>query len=154
MNGGRGDQHDQQGAEANRIEFSNEPWATTLYEPPCCEVLSYARSATGNKGREHGLARVGSVDCCPRHDCSRRRLHQSQDGTGPDRVSDTNATMITWTDGKQAIQITCGMPGGCQQRALAMCKGNYTTLNMDNMPTRGDASVVRGTGTVVVRCAA
>lgn len=72
---------------------------------------------------------------------------------GPDRATDTNATMITWTDGKQAIQITCGMPGGCQNRALAMCKGNYTTLNMDNMPTRGDASVVRGTGTVVVRCA-
>ncbi len=72
---------------------------------------------------------------------------------GPDRSSDTNATMITWTDGKPAIQITCGMPGGCQSRALAMCKGNYTTLNMDNMPTRGDASVVRGAGTVVVRCA-
>ena len=73
---------------------------------------------------------------------------------GPDRNSDTNATMITWTDGKQAIQITCGMPGGCQNRALAMCKGNYTTLSMDNMPIRGDASVVRGPGTVVVRCAA
>lgn len=72
---------------------------------------------------------------------------------GPDRSTDTNATMITWTDGKQAIQITCGMPGGCQNRALAMCKGNYTVLNMENMPTRGDASVVRGTGTVVVRCA-
>jgi len=72
---------------------------------------------------------------------------------GPDRSSDTNATMVTWTDGKQAIQITCGMPGGCQNRALAMCKGNYTTLSMDNMPTRGDASVVRGPGTVVVRCA-
>ena len=74
-------------------------------------------------------------------------------GPGPDRSSDTNATMVTWTDGKQAIQITCGMPGGCQNRALAMCKGNYTTLSMDNMPTRGDASVVRGPGTVVVRCA-
>ena len=72
---------------------------------------------------------------------------------GPDRATDTNATMVTWTDGKQAIQITCGMPGGCQNRALAMCKGNYTTLSMDNMPTRGDASVVRGQGTVVVRCA-
>jgi hypothetical protein len=72
---------------------------------------------------------------------------------GHDRSTDTNATMITWTDGKQAIQITCGMPGGCQNRALAMCKGNYTVLNMDNMPTRGDASIVRGTGTVVVRCA-
>ena len=73
---------------------------------------------------------------------------------GPDRATDTNATMVTWTDGKQAIQITCGMPGGCQNRALAICKGNYTTLSMDNMPTRGDASVVRGQGTVVVRCAA
>jgi hypothetical protein len=73
---------------------------------------------------------------------------------GPDRVTGTDATMITWSDGKQAIQITCGMPGGCQNRALAMCKGNYTTLNMENMPTRGDAAVVRGRGTVVVRCAA
>ena len=72
---------------------------------------------------------------------------------GPDPSSDTTATMVTWTDGKQAIQITCGMPGGCQNRALAMCKGTYTVLNMDNMPTRGDASVVRGKGTVVVRCA-
>jgi hypothetical protein len=73
---------------------------------------------------------------------------------GPDPSSDTDAKMVTWTDGKQAIQITCGMPGGCQNRALAMCKGNYTVLNMDNMPTRGDASMVRGRGTVVVRCAA
>ena len=73
---------------------------------------------------------------------------------GPDPSSDTNATMVTWNDGKPAIQITCGMPGGCQNRALAMCKGNYTVLNMENMPTRGDASVVRGTGTVVVRCGA
>ena len=72
---------------------------------------------------------------------------------GPDPSSDTNATMVTWSDGKQAIRITCGMPGGCQNRALAMCKGNYTVLNMDNMPTRGDAREVRGPGTVVVRCA-
>ena len=72
---------------------------------------------------------------------------------GPDPGTDTDAKMVTWSDGKEAIQITCGMPGGCQNRALAMCKGNYTVLNMDNMPTRGDASVVRGTGTVVVRCA-
>ena len=72
---------------------------------------------------------------------------------GSDPGTDTNATMVTWKDGKEAIQITCGMPGGCQNRALAMCKGNYTVLDMENMPTRGDASVVRGTGTVVVRCA-
>jgi hypothetical protein len=73
---------------------------------------------------------------------------------GPDSRSDTDATTITWTDGKPAIQITCGMPGGCQNRALAMCKGNYATLNMENMPTRGDARAVRGRGTVVVRCTA
>jgi hypothetical protein len=71
---------------------------------------------------------------------------------GPDPRSDTDAKTITWSDGKEALQITCGMPGGCQNRALAMCKGNYVVLNMDNMPTRGDASVVRGAGTVVVRC--
>lgn len=73
---------------------------------------------------------------------------------GPDARSDTNATMITWTDGNQAIQITCGMAGGCQNRAIAMCNGRYATLSMENMPTRGDASFVRGTGTVVVRCTA
>jgi hypothetical protein len=34
-----------------------------------------------------------------------------------------------------------------------MCKGsNYTVLKMDNMPTRGDATVVRGSASVVVRC--
>lgn len=71
---------------------------------------------------------------------------------GRDPNSDTDAKMVTWSDGKEAIQITCGMPGGCQNRALAMCKGSYTVLSMDNMPTRGDASVVRGAGTVVVRC--
>jgi hypothetical protein len=71
---------------------------------------------------------------------------------GPDGRTGTDAKMITWSDGKEAIQITCGMPGGCGTRADAMCNGRYTTLSMDNMPTRGDASVVRGTGTVVVRC--
>lgn len=71
---------------------------------------------------------------------------------GRDPSSDTDAKMVAWSDGKEAIQITCGMPGGCQNRALAMCKGGFTVLSMDNMPTRGDASVVRGAGTVVVRC--
>ena len=113
-----------------------------------------SRSATGNQGGEDmvlcamarwvlvlGVAAL-AVACT-----------EPNRAPGFDCTSDTNATMITWTDGKQAIQITCGMPGGCQNRALAMCKGNYTTLNMDNMPTRGDASMVRGAGTVVVRCA-
>ena len=71
---------------------------------------------------------------------------------GADPSTDSQASMVTWTDGKEAIQISCGMPGGCETRALAMCKGGYTVLDMKNMPTRGDASMVRGTGTVVVRC--
>jgi hypothetical protein len=36
---------------------------------------------------------------------------------------------------------------------VAMCKGpNYTVLNMENMPTRGDMTSVRGPASVVVRC--
>jgi hypothetical protein len=34
-----------------------------------------------------------------------------------------------------------------------MCKGpNYTVLNMENMPTRGDMTMVRGAASVVIRC--
>jgi hypothetical protein len=39
--------------------------------------------------------------------------------------------------------------------AVAMCNstgGNYTALKMDNMPTRGDMTAVRGAASVVVRC--
>jgi hypothetical protein len=71
---------------------------------------------------------------------------------GPDRGTDTQASTITWSDGRPAIQISCGMPQGCETRALAMCNGKYNVLDMKNMPTRGDASVVRGAGSVVVRC--
>ncbi len=76
---------------------------------------------------------------------------KSTPGTDPD--TRTTATMVTWSDGKPAISISCNAPGSCQTRALAMCKGGgYTVLKMDNMPTRGDATVVRGPGSVVVRC--
>ena len=61
---------------------------------------------------------------------------------------------VTWSDGKPAISINCDAPGGCQTRAVAMCKGpNYTVLNMENMPTRGDMTMVRGPASVVIRCA-
>ena len=73
---------------------------------------------------------------------------------GTDAETGTTATMVTWSDGKPAISISCSLPGDCQNRALAMCKGsNFTTLQMDNMPTAGNARVVRGPGSVVVRCA-
>jgi len=73
---------------------------------------------------------------------------------GNDPETRTNATIITWSDGKPAIAISCELPQSCQPRAIAMCKGssNYTVLKMDNMPTRGDMTMVRGPGSVVVRC--
>jgi hypothetical protein len=72
---------------------------------------------------------------------------------GNDPNSRTTASIVTWSDGKPAVSINCDAPGGCQTRAVAMCKGpNYTVLNMENMPTRGDMTSVRGPASVVVRC--
>ena len=71
---------------------------------------------------------------------------------GPDRVSGSEATAVTWSDGKQAYAITCMVPGGCQERALAICKGNYTTLKSENMPMPGTVRSVQGQPSVVVRC--
>lgn len=75
---------------------------------------------------------------------------------GEDPRTQTNATSVTWTDGKPAISITCKEPGACQTRAVAMCNssgGDYTTLRMENMPTRGDMTTLRGAASVVIRCA-
>jgi len=73
---------------------------------------------------------------------------------GNDPSSRTTASAVTWSDGKPAISISCEQPGGCQTRAVAMCKGpNYTVLNMENMPTRGDMTMVRGAASIVIRCA-
>lgn len=71
---------------------------------------------------------------------------------GTDPETRTTATQVTWTDGKPAIAINCDQPGSCQARAIAICGDNYAVLKMDNMPTRGDATVVRGPASVVVRC--
>jgi hypothetical protein len=72
---------------------------------------------------------------------------------GNDPSTRTTATMVTWSDGKPAISINCDLPQSCQPRAVAICKGpNYTVLNMENMPTRGDMTMVRGAASVVVRC--
>jgi len=76
---------------------------------------------------------------------------------GEDPRTETNATQVTWTDGKPAIAISCKEPGACQTRAVAMCNrtnGDYTTLKMENMPTRGDMTAVRGAASVIIRCGA
>jgi hypothetical protein len=72
--------------------------------------------------------------------------------TGRDRASGSQATAITWTDGQPAHAITCMVPGGCQERALAICNGNYTTLKSENMPMPGTVRSVQGQPSVVVRC--
>lgn len=75
-------------------------------------------------------------------------------GLGPDRGTRSNASLVTWTDGKPAYSITCDLPGGCQTRALALCNsGPLTTLKSENMPTVGDVRAVQGPPSVVVRCA-
>jgi hypothetical protein len=74
---------------------------------------------------------------------------------GEDRRTQSNASVVTWTDGKEAIAISCQGPSGCQARAVAMCQqtnGAYTVLKMENMPSRGDLTVVRGPASVVIRC--
>jgi hypothetical protein len=72
---------------------------------------------------------------------------------GTDAETRTTATVITWSDGRPAISIDCEQPGSCQARAIAMCKGpNYNVLKSENMPTRGNATMVRGPASVIVRC--
>lgn len=73
-------------------------------------------------------------------------------GMGPDSASASNASTVTWTDGKPAVAISCGMPSGCQERALAVCKGNYTTLKTENMPSAGTYREPQKAASVVIRC--
>jgi hypothetical protein len=93
--------------------------------------------------RAFGLCIAGAVTACA----------NASSTPGNDPSSGTMASMVTWSDGKPAISISCDQPGGCQTRAVAMCKGpNYTVLKMENMPTRGDMTSVRGAASVVIRC--
>jgi hypothetical protein len=74
---------------------------------------------------------------------------------GNDPATESQASTVTWSDGKPAVSINCKTPGGCQARAVAVCgktSGDYTVLRMENMPTRGDMTEVRGPASVVIRC--
>jgi hypothetical protein len=74
-------------------------------------------------------------------------------GLGPDRGTGSDASLVTWNDGKPAYAIKCDIPGGCQKRALALCSdGSYTTLASENMPTVGNARAVEKPPSVVIRC--
>lgn len=73
--------------------------------------------------------------------------------TGVDASTGSDASSITWQDGKQAYAISCDLPGGCQKRAQAMCgNGILTTLKSENMPTTGTARAALGKPSVVIRC--
>ena len=73
---------------------------------------------------------------------------------GPDSGTETDASIVPWTDGKSAIALTCARPGGCQQRAAAMCPNGYTTLKSDNMPVSGGTAIYTTTSaaSATVRC--
>jgi hypothetical protein len=72
--------------------------------------------------------------------------------SGSERSSGSNVSTVTWTDGQPAYAIACTVPGGCQDRALAMCNGRYNTLKSENMPIPGTVRSVQGRPSVVVRC--
>jgi hypothetical protein len=74
-------------------------------------------------------------------------------GTGPDRSSRSDVSQVQWSDGQPAYAITCEDPGGCQRRALALCRnGQYTTLKEENMPSIGTRREPLGSPSVVIRC--
>jgi hypothetical protein len=72
--------------------------------------------------------------------------------SGSERASGSSVSTVTWTDGQPAYSIMCTVPGGCQDRALAMCNGKYNTLRSENMPMPGTVRSVQGPPSVVVRC--
>jgi hypothetical protein len=71
---------------------------------------------------------------------------------GQDPGTRSNATTVSWSDGKPAYSITCDIPGGCNTRAIAMCPKGYTVLKTENMPTTGTYYAVLGPPSVVIRC--
>lgn len=72
---------------------------------------------------------------------------------GPDANTGSEASSVTWQDGNAAVAISCSVPQGCNQRALAVCKqGTYKVLKSENMDTAGNVLAVKGKPSVVIRC--
>jgi hypothetical protein len=64
-------------------------------------------------------------------------------------------SLVKWRDGEPANAISCGMPGGCQSRALSLCSlGQYRVLESNNMPSVGTWREELGPPSIVVRCGA
>jgi hypothetical protein len=73
--------------------------------------------------------------------CAAVACSEPKKAPGPDSASASDASIVPWSDGKTAIAISCRRPGGCQQRAQAMCPGGYTTLKSENMPISGGTAI-------------
>lgn len=73
---------------------------------------------------------------------------------GPDGSTDSDASIVPWSDGKPAIALSCRRPGGCQTRAQAMCPNGFTTLKSDNMPVSGGTAIYTTStaASATVRC--
>ena len=86
--------------------------------------------------------------------CIAVACNQPKTTPGPDPGTSSDASVVPWSDGKSAIAISCNNPGGCQQRAQAMCPNGYTTLKSVNMPVGGgNAIFMPDTGiSATVRC--
>jgi hypothetical protein len=85
--------------------------------------------------------------------CALAACTAASGGMGTDRSSGSDASQVTWQDGQPAYAISCKEPGGCQERALAICSGrNMTTLKSENMPTTGTARAALGPPSIVIRC--
>ena len=69
---------------------------------------------------------------------------------GTDPETGTTASVISWSDAKQAFSIDCQLPGDCRNRAFALCGGGRYTVLKDTMAAGAQAVPYRGT--MVVRC--
>jgi hypothetical protein len=74
--------------------------------------------------------------------------------TGPDGNTGSDASVVNWKDGQKAYAVSCSVPQGCNQRAIAVCNhGPYKVLSSENMPSAGDVvSAVHGKPSIVIRC--
>lgn len=72
---------------------------------------------------------------------------------GPDSLSNSEASIVTWTDGEAAIAITCLKTRGCSQRARAMCRLGYLEVLHREKPSPPAADdTAPPAQSIVVRC--
>lgn len=72
---------------------------------------------------------------------------------GPDALSNSEASRVTWTDGDPAIAIQCLQARGCSQRARAMCRlGSLKVLRRQGLSPADESEAAPHAPSVIVRC--